>query len=260
MLDSKYACVIDKDNTLLDNNKIYSDAQAEGLKVLSREIPSLNPYSKESFSIQRTIDKKIVDKLKVFRYNLNIYALALYLNFSERARSMDEAVEAAINWKETYPSIVEEIAEVVDRGLKEMPKPFPYTYEVLEYLQPRAFMIMFSAGSPKKQIPTIEQNKLEQYFDSIVVVPRKTPKDVERVKELAIQHSKGENSIWMFDDLLEQLSYAINLEMHTVWMNINSDFENADIFGGRLEDLPKRPDFIATSMPQLLEYLKTQIA
>jgi len=261
MINSKYACIVDKDNTLFDNNKVYANAQIEGMRVLSQSV-SINPDSKEEFKIQRMIDKRIAERFGSYHYPAKIHSLALYMYFSSQVSSIDDAAKAALNWNKPYPPIVIAAGEAIERKLDEMPEIYPGAYEVLEYLHKKSFMLMVTGGAPKRHIPTIEQNRLGQYFDSMVIIPNKTFDDVRRAKELAMQYMQdraGNGNIWLFEDLVDQLSYGMLLGMRTVCIRINSQFEDSDIFGNKLEALPRQPDFFATSMHQLLEYLKTQM-
>ncbi|KYK38624.1 MAG: HAD family hydrolase [Theionarchaea archaeon] len=173
--------IFDLDNTLVDRNAVFENAQREiiertkGCKATERDMRVL-----------REMDSILIEKKKSHLYPFEILALSLWFYYHKNI-TMEESILKSLSAfedksrksKEIEEAIVraEETASIFNDIINGPAKPFEGVKEVLETMKKRGYkMILLSESSELMQRKTLEVHNLKHYFDDIILCAQKNKK------------------------------------------------------------------------------------
>jgi FMN phosphatase YigB (HAD superfamily) len=215
--------VFDLDDTLVDREIIYKQAQAEMLRTLrkakgwSGRVPSIPALRKIELQLIR-LNKG--DHM----YDYKELARALWLRFVDNLSGIKAARQAHSEnrMRITFGPAVA-AATVHDRVLNRMPSLRPCK-RILHKLRKRNFLVLFPSGDERFQMKVVRRHRLDRYFDMIVVRKAKNARTFREVKRLAVRAfvEKFERKpLWFLmvgDRISQDIAPAKKAGFETIWM------------------------------------------
>ncbi len=146
---------LDADDTLWDNERLYSEARAEWLALLSECADAANCAAR--------LDEIEINNVRYYGYGIKSFVLSM--------------IEAALELTEKQVA-AEKIASILGfakRMLVAEVRLIDGVAETLAALRPRYPMMLITKGDPSEQQVKIEQSGLAGFFRYVEIVPEKSP-------------------------------------------------------------------------------------
>lgn len=220
MKKKKGLIIFDLDNTLVDKNTVFEEAQRKMIEIMKGE-----KSNEEDMRILREMDSILIRKYESHVYPFKILALSLWWYYHGNTglyESVQESVD--IFWgspkgAETQKAmdLAEKAAAAHNSILENTPAPlYEGVKEVLHILRKRGyFLVLLSEGSDSLQKKTLETHGLSQYFDEIELCTRKDINCFLNVKE---RFSSGNSQVIVVGDGIERdIEPGNKIGAVTVW-------------------------------------------
>lgn len=117
-----------------------------------------------------------------------------------------------------------EIAEFYITTSPQKVNLFPYTHEILAYLQPKYDLHLITNGFEEVQQKKLDLGGLRKYFIHIITSERAGVKKPEKgIFEFAFRltGAKADNSLMIGDDLKVDIMGAVSVNMDAMFVNFN---------------------------------------
>jgi putative hydrolase of the HAD superfamily len=217
--------MFDLDDTLVDRESIFVDAQLTMLQTLSTEDPRLSSNEK-NFDTLREIDVELVKMNKgVHWYESWKLAQALWLHLHEE-KNKQEAISIAFNQKESAlrnPLIVE-AAKRHDGILADgIPRLRDNAIDILKELHETFVLILVSCGKEKSQMKIVRHHKLDKIFDSVIICEVKNVDNFLKAKKLGEEillknGGEAKRFVMVGDRISQDVCPAKAAGLETIWI------------------------------------------
>ena len=262
----------DLDNTLVDRNRVYQQAQMKMLDIVAYRLKdrgiSIDP--EKDFWKQRDMDAELVKLHATPMYDYKELPLALYYHYvhdmdqESAARHVYNAFEDGKLMEGMDISTEAHLA--YETGLKQIPKVFEGAKDVLEFSQNHLVNMLFTEGTMEVQKKIINHHGLEPYFDVIYCGTKSSVDDFEDAKDRGIDillsgygHVKDPKVLVIGDRIPKDIGFGNIIGAITFWVRCALPGLNYDIFHKSPSTPETTPDYIADSMRELYEQIKTEI-
>jgi len=196
------AAVFDGDDTLWRTELLYDRARAAARKIVERQ--GVDPVQWEAR--QRIID---VENVSVYGFSPSRFPASCLQAFREVSSDVkyerDEEAERRI-------------VHAAQSVFRNNPKRIPYATSVLRTLKKRSVRLgLLTKGDPSIQSDRIERSGLAPFFESIEIVPDKTPKVIRgMLKRLGALPSNA----WMIgNSLRSDIVPALRVGVKGIWID-----------------------------------------
>lgn len=217
--------MFDLDDTLVDKESIFVDAQLTILQTLSAEDPRLSSNEK-NFDTLREIDVELV-KLNqgVHWYESWKLAQALWLHLHEE-KNIHEAVSIAFNKKESalHNPLIVEAAKRHDGILADgIPRLRDNAMDILKELHEKFVLILVSCGMEKSQMKIVKHHKMDKIFDSVIICEVKDADTFLKAKKLGEEillenGGKAGRLVMVGDRIFQDICPAKAVGIETIWI------------------------------------------
>jgi len=245
--------IFDMDDTLVDKETVFVEAQKAMLQTLARHDPSIDPQ--KDFKVLREIDHELV-RLHGGKhmYEYQKLAKALWLHLHE---GKDEKKAAALAFKQTKSDIelsfIKEAAQKHNDILEnKIPNLLKNAERVIRELKKRYVLVLFLSGEKRSQMQVIKHHGLNKVFDVIFICERKntgTFLEAKRLGEKAFSEKfegQPRRIVAIGDRISQDIIPAKKIGLETVWIP-------GPYYPGSREE--GRPDHEISSLLELLKIL-----
>jgi HAD superfamily hydrolase (TIGR01549 family) len=243
--------ICDLDNTLVDKNSVFEEAQKKMIEVIKGSIPS-----DDDLKILRKMDSILIKKKKKHLYPFKILALSLWFYFHEEL-PINESVQKSLD---TYAdksaktskkmknalTLADKAAEMHDEILQNTPANlFDDVKDVLQTLKNREVkMVLLTEGNELMQEKTLKTNDLRGFFDDIVLCSEKNENCFLDIKN----HWKNATIYVVGDGIERDIEPGNRIGAITIWKPGNF---NPGTPGKGL----KKPDFVVKDIRNVLSII-----
>jgi len=244
--------IFDMDDTLVDKETVFVEAQEAMLQTLARHDPSID--HKRDFKTLREIDHELV-RLHGGKhiYDYRKLAKALWLHFHEKNNEKEAATLAfrQIKSDKELAFIVEAAQKHDDILENKIPNLIDDAEKVLKELKKRYVLVLFSSGEKRSQTRIIKHHKLDKIFDVVFLSEVKNVYTFLRAKRLGERvFSKFEDQprriVVIGDRISQEIIPSKRIGLETVWIP-------GPYYPGSREE--GSPDHEIANLPELLRIL-----
>jgi len=245
-------CVWDLDNTIVDTNSVWANAQTKLLSSLFSYIGLETSGVKidEELLQLRRIDYKLCQEFGTPHYDFKYLLIALFYFYRDGIKG-DELIEVTRKAdQDSIPEFTKILLKDFYKNLDKIPPLFDGILDVLKFCNKRSYQLLISEGSKEVKEKIIKKYELPKYFNEIRVIP-KGGKENE-FKGLRKRYPNLD--IIVFDDLSKNIDFGNQIHAKTVWVRFCYTINGYDIFGEK----PKtRPDYTVFSVKELMRVVKS---
>ena len=177
---------------------------------------------------QLSLEEKLQVPFQDFYEKYLVHNKLLWSRYEKGFISVDE-----LKWKRMWRTLLDfKIADeplarkmsVEFLGILPMQKKvFPHTFEILDYLQKKNYILhLITNGFEKVQRNKLRSSGLDKYFEEVITSERSQSRKPEKeIFDFALLHSKAtvEESLMLGDNLEADILGAVNYGMDSVYVN-----------------------------------------
>jgi len=252
-MDKIGIAIFDMDDTLVDKESVFVEAQKAMLQTLTRYDSRIDPQ--KDFKTLREIDHELV-RLHKGKHMYEYWKLAsgLWMHLHE---GKDKKKAATLSFKQTKNDIklsfIIEAAKKHDDILEnKIPNLFENAKSVLRELKKRYMLVLFPSGEKISQMKVIKYHGLDKVFDVIFICERKNVDTFLKAKKLGENVFSEKFEAWpkrivaIGDRISQDIIPAKRIGLETVWIP-------GPYYPGRREQ--GRPEHEVSSLSELLKIL-----
>ena len=254
-----YALTFDADNTLWDTNSVFWDAQVEMLAALASE--GILDRPEERVDELRVLDRELMAEVGRNEYDFRALADALIAHY-KHSQAPEEAVRTVVenhNNGESYSDLAKQAHGRFTEALKKLPPLLPDVPEALNKIRTHresgdVITALLSEGDSDRlyRILASHDDISEEYFDVIVITPKKNVSAFEEVKQAVRAKVDQEVTYVMIGDSISSDIRPAN-ESGFISVYKPGDFEGFE----EPNDPSDRPDYTVDSLLRVTDLLRS---
>jgi len=244
--------IFDLDDTLVEKEGIFVEAQKAMLQSLSNCDPTINP--EKHFGILREIDHELV-RLHEGNHSYEPWRLAeaLWLHLHEGQKALESAsLSLQMNKANIRDFHILQAGEQYDKILKDnVPRLRENAMEILDKLKKKYVLVLFTSWEKKPQQKIISCLGLDKVFDAIVIHRTKNTSSMLKAKrrgEEVLRKIGGvpKRMVMVGDRMSQDIIPAKSIGLETIWIP-------GPYYPGKREECP--PDHEISNLRELFNIL-----